>query len=423
MSEYQYYEFQAIDRPLGQADQEALRALSTRARITATSFTNSYEWGDFKGDPARLMENWFDLHLYLANWGSRRLMIRWPARLVDRHLLGAFLGEVDCAQLRNVGKNLILDIVFDEVKSEEWDDGSGWLAALAPLRTDVLGGDLRLFYLLWLTAVEADVFEPDELEPMPGIGPMTGALEAFADFFNIDPDLVAAAAEQSADPLAGKPASSEAVQPIIAAMTDQDKTKLLARLFDGDAHVGSELRARSSAIVWCPKQMPHSSPRAQSANCVLASTRFGAPGSASKLKRPQPSGNDERWRLNGPAVHGSTPSPGEAKASGGRLKPRSSAATRPVMTKQPAFFSTSRRSPKKKARSRTSSVAYARSATTMPVRSGSSNDWRNWSNVARYGVEMAEGAGNSLVYEKSRISTVLHVTASQCTKINITHEA
>ena len=43
MSEYQYYEFQAIDRPLGGADQEALRALSTRARITATSFTNSYE--------------------------------------------------------------------------------------------------------------------------------------------------------------------------------------------------------------------------------------------------------------------------------------------------------------------------------------------------------------------------------------------
>src|SRR5208282_3172188 len=100
MSEYQYYEFQAIDRPLSEADREALRALSTRARITATSFTNSYEWGDFKGDPAQLMERWFDLHLYLANWGSRRLMIRLPKRLIDRHLLGAFLGEVDCAELR-----------------------------------------------------------------------------------------------------------------------------------------------------------------------------------------------------------------------------------------------------------------------------------------------------------------------------------
>ena len=242
MSEYQYYEFQAIDRPLSGADQEALRALSTRARITASSFTNSYEWGDFKGDPATLMESWFDLHLYLANWGSRRLMIRWPARLVDRHLLGSFLSKVDGAELRDVGQHLILDIAFDEVESEDWDDGSGWLAALAPLRADVLGGDLRLFYLLWLSAVEANVFEPDEPEPMPGIGPMTGPLEAFANFFNIDPNLIAAAAERSADPLAGKRAPSETVGPIIAAMTDQHKTDLLARLFDGDAHVMSELR-------------------------------------------------------------------------------------------------------------------------------------------------------------------------------------
>ena len=121
MSEYQYYEFQAIDRPLSEADRRALRDLSTRARITATSFTNSYEWGDFKGDPAKLMERWFDLHLYLANWGSRRLMIRLPARMVDRHLLNTFLGEVDCAELRVSGENLILDIVRDEVEFEDWD--------------------------------------------------------------------------------------------------------------------------------------------------------------------------------------------------------------------------------------------------------------------------------------------------------------
>ena len=55
MSEYQSYEFQAIDRPLGEADMEALRTLSTRAQISATSFTNHYKWGDFQGDPNRLI--------------------------------------------------------------------------------------------------------------------------------------------------------------------------------------------------------------------------------------------------------------------------------------------------------------------------------------------------------------------------------
>ena len=95
-------------------------------------------------------------------------MIRWPAKLIDRKRLDAFLHEVDCAELRRAGQNLILGIAIDEVESEDWDDRSGWLAALAPLRTDVIGGDLRLFYLLWLSAVEADVFKPDEPETHAG---------------------------------------------------------------------------------------------------------------------------------------------------------------------------------------------------------------------------------------------------------------
>ena len=45
MSEYQYYEFLAIDSPLDAKQMAALRALSTRAEITSTSFTNVYNWG------------------------------------------------------------------------------------------------------------------------------------------------------------------------------------------------------------------------------------------------------------------------------------------------------------------------------------------------------------------------------------------
>src|SRR3546814_16717313 len=65
------------------------------ARIAATSFTNHYEGGDLKGDPCKLMEQWFDRHLYLTNWGTRRLMMRLPERLVSRADIGCFLREVD----------------------------------------------------------------------------------------------------------------------------------------------------------------------------------------------------------------------------------------------------------------------------------------------------------------------------------------
>ena len=57
MSEYQYYEFQAIDRPLTQHEIRELRRYSTRATITATRFVNQYEWGSFKGDSSAWMQN------------------------------------------------------------------------------------------------------------------------------------------------------------------------------------------------------------------------------------------------------------------------------------------------------------------------------------------------------------------------------
>ena len=47
MSEYQYYEFAAIDRPLTREQMTQLRALSSRATITPTRFCNIYNWGDY----------------------------------------------------------------------------------------------------------------------------------------------------------------------------------------------------------------------------------------------------------------------------------------------------------------------------------------------------------------------------------------
>jgi hypothetical protein len=241
MSEYQFYEFLAIDRPLDQAAQKALRSISSRARITSTGFTNEYNWGDLSGDPRKFMEQWFDLHLYFASWGTRRLMIRVPARLADPASIDPFLREVDWVRVSASGENLIIDIYCEEMELEDWEeDGKGRLGELAPLRGDLISGDLRLFYLLWLSAVQFERVPDDELEPLSGLGKLNGALEAFAEYFDIDSDLIQAAAESGAD-AATMPEHDP--REMLATISESDKTELLVRVAKGDANVAAEIRS------------------------------------------------------------------------------------------------------------------------------------------------------------------------------------
>jgi hypothetical protein len=83
MSEYQYYEFRAIDRSLTKEEMAQVRALSTRATITPSPFVNVYHWGDFRGEPRELMLLYYDAHVYTANWGTHQLMFAFPQRLLD----------------------------------------------------------------------------------------------------------------------------------------------------------------------------------------------------------------------------------------------------------------------------------------------------------------------------------------------------
>jgi hypothetical protein len=90
LSEYQFYEFLAVDRPLDVRQLGEVRSLSTRADVTPTSFVNVYHWGNFHGDPRTMMERYYDAHLYLANWGTREVMLRLPTSVLDPDTVGAY---------------------------------------------------------------------------------------------------------------------------------------------------------------------------------------------------------------------------------------------------------------------------------------------------------------------------------------------
>jgi hypothetical protein len=199
MSEYQCYEFVAIDRPLTRDEVDELRAISTRAQISATRFWNEYEWGDLKGDPAKMMARYFDAHRYVANWGTHRLMLRLPAAQIDVAALEQYLGS-HVASLRRGKGHVIVDLSTeeDEVTDDDLDDVPD-LATLGPIRAALLQGDMGPAYVAWLLSVQAGEIDEDATEPpVPAsLAAPDAALTALVEFLRVDPDLVAAAADEA----------------------------------------------------------------------------------------------------------------------------------------------------------------------------------------------------------------------------------
>ena len=164
MSEYQYYEWQTLDRPLTPEEQAAVNRLSSHIEVTSTRAVVTYSWSDFKHDPIQVLARYFDAFLYLANWGSRRLAFRFPKGLLDPKQIEPYLWEYGI-ELRPAGDYLILDISLDEEEGTDWVEGEGWLSSLSRLRDDILEGDYRALYLAWLRAAKLQDADDDEPEP------------------------------------------------------------------------------------------------------------------------------------------------------------------------------------------------------------------------------------------------------------------
>ena len=83
MSEYQYYEFQAVDRPLTPEEQAKVSSLSSRTTASAYSASFVYHWSDLPANEEDLLAKYFDALLYLANWGTSRLLFRFPRSAIE----------------------------------------------------------------------------------------------------------------------------------------------------------------------------------------------------------------------------------------------------------------------------------------------------------------------------------------------------
>jgi hypothetical protein len=204
VSEYQYIAFRAIDAPVDKKNLAYMRRQSSRAEITPWSFVNEYQYGDFRGNALEMLRRGYDIHLHFANFGIRSLFIRLPQGFPDS---AAAKQYIDGDSIRFVkdskgkGGTFAIEPRYEPDDLDElWDLGP-ILDQLAPLRAEILDGDLRPLYLAHLAVSCDSDHDPEETieGPIPaGLNQLTDAQGALARFYEISDALIAAAAQNSA---------------------------------------------------------------------------------------------------------------------------------------------------------------------------------------------------------------------------------
>ncbi len=188
MSEYQYYEFCKIDAPLTSDVRKEMYSLSSRANVTTHGASYVYNYGDFRGNPRELLLKYFDVFFYISNWGSIKLVFKYPANDIKEEILKKYCIKhmIDYEVKQNFG---LLSIDSQNENGFGWIEGETMLADILPLYYEIKNGDYHFLHLM------GDV--KNQLEAESGnnadisVSALTEAQAAFFKYAGIDQKIAA----------------------------------------------------------------------------------------------------------------------------------------------------------------------------------------------------------------------------------------
>jgi hypothetical protein len=245
MSEYQYYEFQAIDRALTSKEKEEICKLSSRVKPTANVASFVYHYGNFPGRAEDVLAKYFDIMYYIANWGSHQLAFRFPKNLISAKAIAPYCLD-NCIELSFVGDWAILNWQFGQEDGfNGWIEGEGTLDQLIELHQEILDQDYRGLYLAWLKGITLEEeyidFDPNQLEaPIPAdLQKLSQSQKAFCEIFEVNPHLLTVA--QSVSPVA-TPTKGLSLESAIAQLSRAECDDFLVRLAKGEHNLSTQLK-------------------------------------------------------------------------------------------------------------------------------------------------------------------------------------
>ena len=249
MSEYQFYEFRAIDKPLSKEDKAEIGNWSSRTNPSNTGAIFTYSYGSFPKDVITVMEKYFDAMFYIANWGTIRLIFKFPKALLNTDRIRQYCSE-NGLEIIEKSDYILLDIGYSEEDGGgNWIEGEELLSSLISLRNDIINGDYRCLYLIWLKDcfsaikgewgnVDTGDYEPQVPDPL---NDLNGALQDFVEIFEINKDWVTSAAENSN---LQNPERPRDLALYLDNLSENEKQDYLKRLLNDEPFLNIKLKTR-----------------------------------------------------------------------------------------------------------------------------------------------------------------------------------
>jgi hypothetical protein len=258
MSEYQYFEFAAIDGPISDEGLRYARGCSSRANVSRVRWQNTYTFGDFHGSVDTLLK-YYDAHFYIANWGTVRLGLAFPKGAIALEAIQPYLrgGEryEDTLTVNEIDNRYIVWWERNEEGGWGWTEGEGLIDELIGVREELLRGDYRALFLGWLADFEPDEWrEPEDgavgMPPIPaGLDHLSPALAALIKQFPVDRDALAVAAGLSQ---AGTP-DRIPMAAVLERLSASEMRALLARVAEGG---GAGVMTELNRLTYPPVEIP-----------------------------------------------------------------------------------------------------------------------------------------------------------------------
>ncbi len=256
MSEFQYLEFYSADKALTNKQVEEISSWSSRSQVSKRRAVFTYSYGDFPKDEEKVLVKYFDSFFYLANWGTTRLMFKIPKESSNYKKIKSYgIEAIDVfdngMKVYSRSKHIIISIYFSEEEGYGWlDEEQTWLSELKELRNDIIKGDYRALFLIWLHGISLKYTYEDigldfeiEKEKIPSnLKKLNARLESLIELFGIDEDWIKAAAKYSEE------VDDRPNDHLISKLPKSVKDNFLAKILKGEANLATKLQLELNKI-------------------------------------------------------------------------------------------------------------------------------------------------------------------------------